>query len=52
MLENQLPDCFRVNPEMRLCSQFDSWSMKVSGIPDPGKMGFLVQDNFPEEHIQ
>lgn len=45
-------DCVRLNPEERLCPEFDSTSIKLFRAPEPGEMGFRVVDNFPEEHIQ
>ena len=41
----------RLNPEARLCPQFDSVSIKKFAAPDPGEMGFRVVDNCAEEHI-
>ena len=46
------PDCIRIDPEQRLCPEFDSTSIKLFRAPEPGEMGFRVVDNFPEEHIQ
>ena len=40
----------RLNPEARLCPQFDSVSIKKFAAPDPGEMGFRVVDNCAEEH--
>ena len=44
--------CIRLDPEQRLCEEFDSCSIKKYAAPAPGEMGFRVVDNFPEEHIQ
>ena len=46
------PECVRLDPEQRLCPEFDSTSIKLFRAPEPGEMGFRVVDNFPEEHIQ
>jgi len=40
----------RLNPEARLCPQFDSVSIKKFSAPAPGEMGFRVLDNCAEEH--
>lgn len=45
-------ECMRIDPEQRLCPEFDSTSIKLFRAPEPGEMGFRVLDNFPEEHIQ
>lgn len=42
----------RLDPEQRLCPQFDSCSIKLFPAPDREEMGVRVLDNFPEEHIQ
>ena len=41
----------RLDPEKRLCPQFDATSIKRFDAPDPDKMGFRVLDNCAEEHI-
>lgn len=50
--EKSGPDCVRIDPETRLCPEFDSTSIKLFRAPEPEEMGFRVLDNFPEEHIQ
>ena len=40
----------RLNPEARLCPQFDRVSIKLFAAPDPGELGFRVVDNCAEEH--
>ncbi len=45
-------ECFRLDPSIRLCPNFDSSSMALFPVAEPGEMGFIVVDNFPEEHIQ
>jgi len=52
MKKEKEPECVRLDPEQRLCPEFDSTSIKLFAAPDPGEMGFRVLDNFPEEHIQ
>ena len=50
--EKQVPTVdLRLDPEARLCPQFDSVSIKKFAAPDPGEMGFRVVDNCAEEHI-
>lgn len=44
--------CIRLNPEERLCAEFDSCSIKIFSAPEREEMGVSVLDNFPEEHIQ
>ena len=41
----------RLNPEARLCPEFDSVSIKKFAAPDAGEMGVRVLDNCAEEHI-
>ena len=49
--EKRVPtEDLRLNPEARLCPQFDSVSIKKFAAPDPGEMGFRVVDNCAEEH--
>ncbi len=46
-------ECFRLDPSIRLCPNFDASSMALFPIAEKGReMGFVVEDNFPEEHIQ
>ncbi len=40
----------RLNPEKRLCAQFDDRSIKMYSLPHPTKMGVRVVDNCAEEH--
>ncbi len=42
----------RLDPSVRLCANFDSAGLALYPIAEPGEMGFVVVDNFPEEHIQ
>ena len=46
------PECVRLDPEQRICPEFDSTSIKLFAAPDREEMGMRVLDNFPEEHIQ
>ena len=46
------PECVRLDPEQRLCPEFDSTSIKLFTAPDREDMGVRVLDNCPEEHIQ
>ncbi len=43
---------FRLDPSVRLCPNFDYTSMALFPTAEEGEMGFVVKDNFPEEHIQ
>lgn len=40
-----------LDPEQRICSNFDSTSVAKYPIAKPRKMGVRVQDNCAEEHI-
>ena len=42
----------RIEPEKRLCPEYDPVTVKRYRAPEPGDMGFRVLDNFCEEHIQ
>lgn len=42
----------RLDPELRLCPQFDSESIALFPLASREEMGFRVLDNFCEEHIQ
>lgn len=44
-------DQMRVDPEQRICSNFDSYSIAKYPIAKPRDMGMRVQDNCAEEHI-
>lgn len=44
--------CIRLDPEERLCPEYDSTGIKLFSAPDREEMGVRVLDNFPEEHIQ
>ena len=44
-------DNLRLNPDTRLCSRFDEYSIAKYPLPKPDEMGFRVVDNFTEEHI-
>lgn len=52
MMKTKKQECIRLDPEERICPEFDSTSIKLFRAPDIEKMGFRVLDNFPEEHIQ
>ncbi len=45
-------ECFRLDPSVRLCPAFDASSMALFPVADEDEMGFVVKDNFPEEHMQ
>ena len=40
----------RLNPEARICPQFDRVSIKLFAAPDREEMGVRVLDNCAEEH--
>ena len=44
-------ESLRLDPERRLCPQFDSVSIALFPVADRGEMGFRVLDNCCEEHI-
>lgn len=52
MKQKKHQPCVRLDPESRLCPEFDSTSIKLFPAPDREEMGVAVVDNFPEEHIQ
>ena len=41
----------RLDPESRLCPEFDAVSIKKFAAPDAGEMGMRVLDNCAEEHM-
>ncbi len=45
-------ECVRLNPEERVCPEFDSTSIKLFPAPDREEMGVAVLDNCAEEHMQ
>ena len=51
-MKKKKQECIRLNPEERLCPEFDSTGIKLFAAPDREEMGVRVLDNFPEEHIQ
>lgn len=44
-------DQMYLDPEQRICSQFDSTSIAKYPIAKPKKMGMRVTDNCAEDHI-
>ena len=52
MRKKNTSHCVRLDPEERLCPEFDSCGIKLFSSPDREEMGMRVLDNFPEEHIQ
>lgn len=44
-------ECFRLDPEQRLCPQFDAVSIAKFTVAERDKMGFRVVDNCVEDHI-
>ena len=44
-------DQMRLDPEQRICSNFDSYSIAKYPIATTKQMGVRVQDNCAEEHI-
>lgn len=51
-MKKKKPEFVRLNPEERICPEYDSCSIKLFAAPDREEMGVYVVDNFPEEHIQ
>lgn len=49
-IKNETED-LRLDPELRLCPEFDATSVKLFAAPDPGEMGMRVLDNCAEEHM-
>ena len=43
-------ESFRLNPDKRLCPQFDAAGVKLYGAPAP-EMGVRVVDDTAQEHI-
>ena len=44
-------ECLRLDPEKRLCPQFDSTGIRMFPVASWDAMGFQVLDNFCQEHI-
>jgi hypothetical protein len=44
-------DQMRLDPEQRICSNFDSYSIAKYPIATTKEMGMRVRDNCAEEHI-
>jgi len=44
-------ESLRLDPEKRLCPQYDSDSIALFPVAARGEMGVRVLDNFCEEHI-
>ena len=44
--------CFRLDPEQRVCPQFDAVSIAKFPVAERDSMGFRVVDNCAEEHIE
>lgn len=44
-------DCLRLDPERRLCPQFDSTGIRTFPVASWDQMGFQVLDDFCQEHI-
>ena len=41
----------RLNPQSRICPNFDEFSIGMHRVADPEEMGVRVLDNCAEEHI-
>ena len=50
--ENTPRDALRLDPEQRLCSQWDSTTIRMFPLASWDDMGFQVLDDFCHEHIQ
>ncbi len=48
--DNPDGDSIRLDPEKRLCEEYDSVSIKKYSAPDSDEMGFRVLDNAAEEN--
>ena len=44
-------DQMYLDPQQRICSQFDSTSVAKYPIAKPSQMGMRVEDNCAEDHI-
>ena len=44
-------DMVRLNPEARICPEFDQTGIKLFAAPDREEMGVRVLDDCAEEHI-
>ncbi len=54
-MKRRLPrknESVRIDPSEELYPCFDHTGQKMFPIPTAEEMGFIVIDNFPEEHIQ
>ncbi len=45
-------DTFRIDPELRLCSQWDATTIRKFPLAHWDRVGFQVLDDFCHEHIQ
>lgn len=52
MKKKEEPGCVRLDPQTRICPEFDSTGIKLFAAPDREEMGMRVLDDFPQEHIQ
>lgn len=51
MKKGQRTEDLRLNPEARMCPEFDQTCIKLFAAPDREEMGVRVLDNCAEEHI-
>ena len=49
--KNTETDNLRLDPDLRLCSRFDEYSIAEYPLPEPEEMGMRVIDNCAEEHM-